>query len=697
MVGSSHRRTVRAAICLMFAAGGAGVAAGPNAVAGPPPGGEEKIPATTVPSEYQWGGNGTGPGQFLDITGLTLGPDGNAYVADCDLDRVQVVTLEGDFVRQIGGPEAPAGALRCPRDLAVAPDGQRVWVLDSANGRVLEYNREGSLVRTVVTDDTLADAWGLATDGELMVVSDPGTESVRFYEHGRPLSRCASSGPPPSRFARPLGVSLDPRGRAYVADQQNHRVARLKADCTVELTFGRYGSLAGELAEPADVEFADGRVFVADMTNHRLQAFDAGGGFLHQWGRHPSTAHEGHGRTHYPSFIATDSAARRAVVCEPFENRCQTFDLLEVQRYISRADDDAFWNKFPKFHYGSKTGSADMPPKDGRDGFFGAFIAEPDLSQVVILDWAGPKPKVRATVGGFGTEPGKLRQPTGVAFSPETAELYVSDGNNHRIQVFDLDGELLRWWGSFGLGTTEMNGPSGLDFDDQGNLLVAMAYGNRVDVFTPEGTLLRSFGEKGTGPGQFNLPTSVRYNPRLGRIYVMDSYNQRVQYFDANGRYLGEFGGNGFDPGQIINAIDLAIDDHDHVYVPDAALNRVQKFDADGRFVRQWGSFGSEVGQFYKPKGAAVLRDRLLVIDFGNHRGQVFDLDGKPLGVFGEGILSPVADTPSIFETVNVSRPAFTSHPHGRPHGAVVFGTAAFVTLAVVWFVQIRSKRRAAA
>jgi hypothetical protein len=430
------------------------------------------------------------------------------------------------------------------------------------------------------------------------------------------------------------------------------------------------------------------------MTNHRLQAFDANGKFLYQWGRHPSAAHEGHGRTHYPTFIAADRAATLAVVCEPFENRCQTFDLLRVQRFVSKANDTAFWNKFPKFHYGSKAGGGDIRSRDGREGFFGAFIAEPDLSQVVILDWAGPKPKVRATVGGFGTEPGKFRQPTGVALSSDTAELYVSDGNNHRIQVFDLDGKLLRTWGSFGLGATEMNGPSGLDFDDQGNLLVAMAYGNRIDSYTPEGKLMRSFGEKGTGPGQFNLPTSVRYNPRLRRIYVMDSYNQRVQFFDRDGTYLGQFGGNGFEPGKIMNAIDLAIDDRNHVYVPDAAVNRIQKFDADGRFVRQWGSFGSEIGQFYKPKGAAILRDRLLVIDFGNHRGQIFDLDGKALGVFGEGILSPVPDAPYIFKPASSQRSS-TGSSDGRVQGALAFGAAGIVTLALV--VRVRHRRRAAA
>jgi hypothetical protein len=29
------------------------------------------------------------------------------------------------------------------------------------------------------------------------------------------------------------------------------------------------------------------------------------------------------------------------------------------------------------------------------------------------------------------------------------------------------------------------------------------------------------------------------------------------------------------------------------------------------------------------------------VLDFGNHRGQIFTLDGEPLGIFGEDVLYP--------------------------------------------------------
>ena len=56
----------------------------------------------------------------------------------------------------------------------------------------------------------------------------------------------------------------------------------------------------------------------------------------------------------------------------------------------------------------------------------------------------------------------------------------------------------------------------------------------------------------------------------------------------------------------------------------------------------QWEGRETEPGQFYKPKGIDVDdAGNVYVIDFGNHRGQVFDKDGHFLGIFGEGILYP--------------------------------------------------------
>lgn len=54
----------------------------------------------------------------------------------------------------------------------------------------------------------------------------------------------------------------------------------------------------------------------------------------------------------------------------------------------------------------------------------------------------------------------------------------------------------------------------------------------------------------------------------------------------------------------------------------------------------QWGSFGTGPGEFYLPKGVSVdQRGIVYVLDFGNHRGQMFTTDGVFVGIFGEGTL----------------------------------------------------------
>jgi len=115
--------------------------------------------------------------------------------------------------------------------------------------------------------------------------------------------------------------------------------------------------------------------------------------------------------------------------------------------------------------------------------------------------------RIIATVGSWGRGPGQFRSPNGVAFS-STGELYVSDGELHRIQVFDTQGRYIRGFGSQGDDEDEFQGPAGLSFTADGNLVVA-DYGNkRVVILRDDGTYVSSFrmhpedffGEPGSGP-----------------------------------------------------------------------------------------------------------------------------------------------------------------------------------------------------
>jgi len=101
-----------------------------------------------------------------------------------------------------------------------------------------------------------------------------------------------------------------------------------------------------------------------------------------------------------------------------------------------------------------------------------------------------------------------------------------------------------------------------------------------------------------------------------------------------------------------------------HVYVTDAAQMHLKKFTASGEFVKEWGEFGAGPGQFYKPKGLGQdLHGNLYVIDFGNHRGQIFTPEGAFLMVFGEEELRPPASTSTTSTTMPTTSTTTTTSP----------------------------------
>ncbi len=67
----------------------------------------------------------------------------------------------------------------------------------------------------------------------------------------------------------------------------------------------------------------------------------------------------------------------------------------------------------------------------------------------------------------------------------------------------------------------------------------------------------------------------------------------------------------------------------------DAAANRLDKFDPHGRLIRQWGACGTADGQFYMPSGIVQdVKGRILIVDLGNDRVQMFSPDGEFIRMF---------------------------------------------------------------
>ena len=191
-----------------------------------------------------WGGQGDGPGQFSDPTGIAVAGD-EVFVADARNDRIQVFDLDGRFKRQFGQPGQALGELGRPMNLSVA--GDRLYVSEYFNDRVQIFSLDGTPERTI---------------GE--------------------------SGEGPAQFDAPGGVTAAPNGDVFVADSYNHRVQQLRGDGTFVRqwgTTGRAGITGGQFNYPTDVALgSNGVLYVADGYNDRIQAFAEDGSLIRKWG-----------------------------------------------------------------------------------------------------------------------------------------------------------------------------------------------------------------------------------------------------------------------------------------------------------------------------------------------------------------------------------------------------------------------------
>ena len=83
----------------------------------------------------QWGGEGTGDGQFVHPTGIAADRSGNVYVADSGNHRIQKFDPYGRFIAKWGERGSGEGQFEGPGGVAIDPS-ENVIVVDSGNHRI---------------------------------------------------------------------------------------------------------------------------------------------------------------------------------------------------------------------------------------------------------------------------------------------------------------------------------------------------------------------------------------------------------------------------------------------------------------------------------------------------------------------------------------------------------------------------------
>jgi len=318
----------------------------------------------------------------------------------------------------------------------------------------------------------------LGNDGDLYV-ANRGNENnfgmrVNRIRLGGPgdeelLSEFATHGEGNGYSQWPFGVAVDRNSNVYLSDEWKNTITVFDATGKYIRSWGKTGSGPGELDRPAGLVCeSNGNIIVVDSGNNRLQVFTGEGKVLAQVGK----AGSGDGEFNTPWGITLDKDSN--IYVADWKNH-------RVQK----------WSPGGKFlmsigHYGKLP----VPSNAFAVTYLGPFVSSVPESEY---------PKA-----------GVLNHPTDVAVDPD-GDIYVTDWGNHRVCIFDAEGNALTHL----VGDAQVMSKWGQQSVDA-NPDMMKAY-RRVHSLEP---LWR-----------FCFPTAVDYNPKTDEIIVADSQRNRLQVY----------------------------------------------------------------------------------------------------------------------------------------------------------------------
>ena len=194
-------------------------------------------------------------------------------------------------------------------------------------------------------------------------------------------------------------------------------------------------------------------------------------------------------------------------------------------------------------------------------------------------------------------EPGRFRQVTDVAFDAAD-DTFISDGYiNSRVAKVDKNGNWLKSWGERGNGPGQFNTPHSIAVDANGNVYVADRGNHRIQVFDGDGNYLRqividvpvppdakpaigNIPSEAQRAGTFapGSPWTICITPGPNQVlYSADAYPGRIYKLSLDGKVLGVLGTSGKQLKQFGWVHELACPSENTLFVAELLNWRVQK------------------------------------------------------------------------------------------------------------------------
>jgi len=273
------------------------------------------------------------------------------------------------------------------------------------------------------------------------------------------------------------------------------------------------GALTTEaLGKPYAVAAYRGRIFVSDSTDHFIKVFDVPQGKYYKVGDQ-----EGDGQLSKPLGLDID-AAGTLYVADATAKAVFVFD--KDGKYLRKIAGPKFFDRLS---------SVTVDPEGARVFVVDIGGVTSELHRVRVFDARSGAHLF--DIGKRGNGPGEFNLPRDVAIG-KNGQLYVVDGGNFRVQVFDRNGKYLQSFGTVGKQLGNFARPKEVATDREGNVYVADAAFGNFQIFSPDGELLMFVGERSEqeGPGKYMLPSGIAVDED-GRIYFVDQWFRKIDIF----------------------------------------------------------------------------------------------------------------------------------------------------------------------
>ncbi len=465
----------------------------------------------------QFGTEGTGNGQFKSPRGLAIDRQGNLYVADRENFRIQKFDGSGQYLMQFGGPGSTDGNFRNMEGVAVDDQGN-IYVTDSGLNTVQKFDAQGRFLLKFGTygsnDGQFHAPGGIKVDSQgLVYVSDNNPRVQTFTGSGQFVAKFGSYGKADGQFMEPTGLALDAQGNIYVTETTNRRIQKFNGSGQFQWKAGE-GSLDGQLHHPEGVALdRAGNIYVMDALNFRVQKFSASRQFMMKFGSHGS----GFGRFTNGAGIAVSGSGTIYVADEGGT----------IQRFSPEGRYETIITGTDANMEGFRSPTCVLA-----DVYGYVYGLSSGVHRFKKLNYSG---QVLIQFGTFGYAKEELHSPYGMAFDAQ-GNIYITDRyyNYHSLKKFNINGQFQWSVGAEVYGGSSADGsfrnPSGVAVDGSGNILVADQGNHRIQVFNANGQYVGKFGTYGAGDGQFNEPTWLAVDA-AGNVYVSDKKNNRIQMF----------------------------------------------------------------------------------------------------------------------------------------------------------------------